>query len=149
VSAGPQVAAAGAEQASMGVILVIDDEPEIRRLVRICLTVDGHQVIEAADGRAAIEVLRDRRLDLLLLDLMMPEVDGWAVLAAVAGMARGRRPRVVVLSALAEDLNAARARLCGADAYVQKPFDPFAMEELIDRLLAGGLPARSPGPRGD
>jgi CheY-like chemotaxis protein len=119
----------------MGVILVIDDEPEIRRLVRICLTVDGHQVLEAGDGQAAIELLRQRRPDLLLLDLMMPEVDGWAVLQAVAGMAPGRRPRVVVLSALAEDLTAVRARACGADAYVQKPFDPFAMEALIDGLL--------------
>ena len=120
----------------MSTVLVVDDQAEIRRLVRICLTVDGHQVLEAANGREAIELLAGRRPDLVLLDLMMPEVDGWQVLASVRQLPPPRRPKVVILSALSEDSATSRALAQGADAYLQKPFDPFVMEELINRLLS-------------
>ena len=86
----------------MAAILIADDEARIRRLVADFLKRDGHTILEAADGRQALELIERERIDLAILDVMMPYVDGFAVLAAIRAREGDRMP-VMMLTARAED----------------------------------------------
>jgi len=111
-------------------ILVIDDEPPIRRLLRITLTAHGHRVIEAATAREALSLLRHERPDLVLLDLGLPDMDGQALIGAIR--AESAVP-IVVLSSRGEEATKVQALDAGADDYVTKP---FGAEELLARIRA-------------
>jgi CheY-like chemotaxis protein len=106
----------------MARILVVDDEPDIRLLVRFFLEPSGHEVIEAATGRAGVEWMSSLSPDLVLLDLRLPDVDGWEVLEEVSRLPEDERPRVVVMSAHASPSTLERAAREGADGYIVKPF---------------------------
>src|SRR4051812_27816502 len=97
-------------------VLVVDDEDDVRTFVRLVLETAGYEVRCAADGKEALQAIHIERPDLVVLDLMMPVMDGWQVLAAIA---HEHPPLVVVLSAAA-DLS--RAQVLGAAATVAKPF---------------------------
>jgi len=120
-------------------VLIVDDEPDVLLTLRMILEAEGFEPSLAADGETALRRIDEEQPDLVLLDIMMPVLDGWFVLAELAG--RARRPFVVVCSAKSSDVDRARARELGADEYVTKPFEP-------DHLLAviRGLLARSTGP---
>ena len=111
-------------------VLVIDDEPPIRRLLRTTLAVQDYRVIEAADGREGLSLLRHERPDLLLLDLGLPDIDGLELIR----MIRAESPvPIVVLSSREDERGKVEALDLGADDYVTKP---FGMEELVARLRA-------------
>jgi CheY-like chemotaxis protein len=120
-------------------ILVVDDDPTILRLLQVNLEMEGHEVLPAEDGFEALATLRAQRPEVVLLDVMMPGLDGWQVCeriradedAAIASVP------VVFLSARAQESDLARGAEVGADAYVTKPFDPLALVELVERLAAG------------
>jgi DNA-binding response OmpR family regulator len=109
----------------MGRILVVDDEPDILLLLRMNLEAEGHDVLLAADGEMALARIAEHKPDLVLLDVMMPLLDGWGVLQALQGQDRA----VVMVSAKADPRDAQRALELGALDYLTKPFD-------LDRLLA-------------
>ena len=100
-------------------VLIVDDEPDILMLLRTGLQADGFRTALAGDGETALARVQDHDPDVILLDLMMPMVDGWTVLDALSGR---RRPALVVVSARARESDMARAYRLGADAYVTKPF---------------------------
>jgi DNA-binding response OmpR family regulator len=104
-------------------ILIVDDDPDIRLLLRLELAADGHQIIEAGDGEAALAALEEEAVDLLLLDMMMPVMDGWEVLRALDPAAA---PPILVITALATDSDRHVAELLelGALDVIAKPFDP-------------------------
>jgi CheY-like chemotaxis protein len=117
-------------------ILVVDDDPTILRLLQVNLEMEGHEVLTAGDGYEALEQLRDGRPEVVLLDVMMPGLDGWQVCERIRAdddAALASTP-VVFLSARAQESDLARGTEVGADAYVTKPFDPLALIELVERL---------------
>ena len=109
-------------------ILVADDEKEIRELLRLYLENSGYTVIEAEDGQQALDVLRREKIDLCLLDIMMPKLDGYRVLQELR---KESNIPVVILSAKDADSEKILGLNLGADDYMTKPFNPL---ELVARV---------------
>jgi DNA-binding response OmpR family regulator len=116
----------------MGRILVVDDEPDILLLLRMNLEAEGHEVLLAADGEMALARIAEHRPDLVLLDVMMPLLDGWGVLQAIDGQERA----VVMVSAKADPRDAEKALQLGALDYLTKPFDLDRLLAVVDQQLA-------------
>lgn len=114
----------------MYTILICDDDRDIRRALRIYLTGEGYRVLEAENGRQALEVLEGSKADLVLMDVMMPGLDG---LAATMKLREGSSVPVILLTAKSEDTDKILGLTVGADDYVTKPFNPL---ELIARVKA-------------
>lgn len=121
----------------MSRVLAVDDDPTILRLVEVNLELEGHEVHTAADGQEALERAREVRPEVMLLDVMMPRLDGWQVCERVRADHDLAGMLVVILSARAQEADLARGQRVGADAYVTKPFDPLELVELVERLVAG------------
>ena len=131
----------------MSTILIADDEARIRRLVSDFLKRDGHTIIEAADGKTALELIENRRptLDLAILDVMMPGMDGFEVLREVREQETGdSHLPVMLLTARAEDADQVRGLEGGADDYVTKPFSPIVLAARVRTLLKREGRAASP-----
>jgi two-component system KDP operon response regulator KdpE len=111
-------------------ILVADDEPQIRRVMRTTLSAQGYTVLEARDGEEALELLRNERADLVLLDVNMPRLDG---LAACREIRRGSDVPIIMLTVRNSEHDKVSALDAGADDYVVKP---FGVEELLARIRA-------------
>jgi CheY-like chemotaxis protein len=120
-------------------ILVVDDEPDIRQLVRFTLGLDGHEVVEARDGAEALEVVGRHRPDLIVLDVMMPEVSGWDALTQLKADddERVRHIPVVMLTALSSALDRAKGGIEGAVRYLNKPIAPDDLRETVADALNG------------
>lgn len=110
-------------------VLIADDEPTIRQLLETNLFLEGFTPLLASDGREALEKIFAEQPDVVLLDLMMPGVDGWQVLDALREAAW--KPRVIVLSAKAADSSKLKGWLKGCDDYITKPFD---LDDLLGRI---------------
>jgi len=131
--AAPSAAAAG----TAGTVLVIDDDPAARNIARRLLTREGFGVIEAADGEAGLQLAREHHPDLITLDVLMPGMDGWAVLTALkADPALAEIP--VILQSIIEDRNMGFA--LGASEYLTKPIDRKRLLALVRRHVATGGP---------
>jgi DNA-binding response OmpR family regulator len=118
-------------------ILVVDDDAKIRRLVRTYLERDGHRVVEAADGPGAIDALRRERPSLVVLDLMLPGIDGLSIIRDLRTAAPdpAHRPAVLVLSARGLTSDRIEGLAVGADDYLSKPFSPAELALRVRRLL--------------
>ncbi len=112
-------------------ILVVDDEENIRQLVRKYANFEGYKVTEAADGMEALEICRQCSFDLIILDVMMPELDGFSALRRIRQ--EDRRTPVLMLSARGEEYDRIHGFELGVDDYVVKPFSP---KELMLRVSA-------------
>ena len=122
-------------------VLVIDDEAPIRLLCRVNLEAEGMRVLEAADGPSGLEKARSKRPDVILLDVMMPGLDGWRVAEELLEDPETREIPIVFLTARAEFRDRARGLDIGGIDYVTKPFNPVELAPLVrgllDRLEAG------------
>lgn len=112
-------------------ILAVDDEPPLRKLLRTGLDAHGFDVLEAEDGKAALALLRRNAIDLMVLDLGLPGMDGFEVIRQLREA--GSALPIVVLSARADEAGKVRALDMGADDFVTKP---FGMDELLARIRA-------------
>jgi CheY-like chemotaxis protein len=112
-------------------VLVVDDEPQVVWVLQFSLEAEGYRTYSARDGRQALKEVSEHHPRLMVLDIMMPEMDGWAVLEAMTKLPREERPRVVMVSALSSLRDRARAKELGADAFVPKPFN---VDDLIGIL---------------
>ncbi|CAO3358727.1 response regulator transcription factor [Azospirillum sp. 11R-A] len=110
-------------------VLVVDDEPPIRRFLRTSLTAQGYDIVEAEDGTKALEEVRRRSPDLLVLDLGLPGIDGLEVIRRLRGS--GVTLPIIVLSSRVDEAGKVEALDLGADDYVTKP---FGVEELLARI---------------
>ena len=119
-------------------VLVVDDEPRVLRFVRAELESDGYRVLVATNGRQAIELHESERPALVILDLVMPDMDGFEVLRRIRVAAR---TPVIVLTGRASDVDKIRGLDLGADDYLTKPFNP---DELAARMRAVLRRARGP-----
>lgn len=111
-------------------VLVVDDDPEIRDVVHIFLRNEGFTIFEAEDGLQALQILNRERIDLIILDVMMPNLDG---IKACFKIRETSNIPIIMLSAKAEDIDKITGLTTGADDYVSKPFNPL---ELIARVKA-------------
>jgi two-component system response regulator MtrA len=122
-------------------VLLVDDERAIRTICRVNLEGDGFAVQEAEDGARAIEEVRREAPALVLLDVMMPGIDGWGVAEQLAADAETRDVPVVFLSARAAVEDRLRAQELGAVGYVVKPFDPLKLgatvRDVLERVARG------------
>jgi DNA-binding response OmpR family regulator len=117
-------------------VLVIDDEAPIRLLCRVNLEAEGMEVLEAADGPSGLETARAETPDVILLDVMMPGLDGWRVAEELLDDERTARIPIVFLTARAELRDRARGIDLGGVDYVTKPFNPIELAPLVRDLLA-------------
>lgn len=111
-------------------ILVVDDEPRMIHFIRLNLEHDGYEVVEATSGAEAMEVMRDRLPDLVLLDVMMPDLDGFETLRMIREIST---LPVIMLTAKGEEEDRVRGLELGADDYISKPFSP---REMVSRVKA-------------
>ena len=116
-------------------VLVIDDEAPIRLLCRVNLEAEGMEVLEAADGPSGLEKARSETPDVILLDVMMPGLDGWRVAEELLDDQRTESIPIVFLTARAELRDRARGLDLGGVDYVTKPFNPVELAPLVRELL--------------
>jgi DNA-binding response OmpR family regulator len=112
-------------------ILIVDDESSIRLVCQLNLDAVGFQTLEAPDGETALALARSEQPDLILLDVMLPGIDGWSVAEQLGAAPDTRDIPILFLSARSDPSDEARAHEVGALGYLTKPFDP---EELIARV---------------
>jgi DNA-binding response OmpR family regulator len=116
-------------------VLVIDDEAPIRLLCRVNLEAEGMDVIEAADGPSGVDLARNEHPDVILLDVMMPGLDGWRVAEQLLEDDRTMGIPIIFLTARAEFRDRARGLDIGGVDYVTKPFNPLELAPLVQGLL--------------
>ena len=117
-------------------VLVIDDEAPIRLLCRVNLEAEGMEVLEAADGPSGLDQARREHPDVVLLDVMMPGLDGWRVAEHLLDDERTKSIPIVFLTARAEFRDRARGLDIGGVDYVTKPFNPLELAPLVEDVLA-------------
>lgn len=119
----------------MARVLVIDDEPDVLLLCRVNLQHAGHDVLEASDGERGLERAKDQRPDAIVLDLMLPALDGYGVLSALQSDENTRDIPVLVLTAKAQREDRVRCWEEGASEYMTKPFSPSALSSALTQLI--------------
>lgn len=116
-------------------VLVVDDEAPIRLLCRVNLEAEGMEVIEAADGQTGLALARSEQPDVILLDVMMPAMDGWQVAEQLVEDAQAGQIPLVFLTARAELRDRARGLELGGVDYITKPFNPVELASVVRGLL--------------
>lgn len=116
-------------------ILAVDDERSIVRLVQVNLERHGYQVVTAFDGREAMEKIAANRPDLIVMDVMMPYMDGFSVLQELRRDPATRELPVIMLTAKAMDSDVFRGYQIGADCYLTKPFHPGELLNFVRRIF--------------
>ena len=119
----------------MAKILAVDDEKHIVRLVQINLQKEGHEVATANTGKEALEVVSEFAPDLIVMDVMMPEMDGFEALKKLKENPATKEIPVIMLTAKAQDADVFRGWQSGADLYLTKPFNPAELLTFVKRLL--------------
>jgi DNA-binding response OmpR family regulator len=118
-------------------ILIVEDEESLLKLETILLTVKGYEVSGATTGKAALEKLSAGTFDLVLLDIMLPDIEGYDICSRIKEDPRHAGIPVVMLTARKSTEDQERGTSCGADAYLTKPFKSAMIIEVIERLLSG------------
>lgn len=122
----------------MAKILVCDDERHIVRLIQVNLEKAGHNVVTAYDGKDGLEKIRAEKPALVVLDVMMPYMDGFEVLKSLRREPETMNIPVIMLTAKAQDKDVFEGYHFGADMYLTKPFNPIELLTFVKRILAGG-----------
>ena len=117
-------------------ILVIDDEPELRMMIRTRLEANGYEVSEAEDGAIGLQKARNTKPDLIILDIMMPKMDGYKVARLLKFDERYRNIPIIMLTVRSQKSDQETGKAVGGDAYLTKPYKPEEMLETVARLLS-------------
>ena len=118
-------------------VLYIEDEQEMIDLVRLILSRKGYEVMGAAGGREGLELVGRERPDLVLLDLMMPDMDGWDVYQQLRAEEGTRQIPVIVITAKAQSIDKVLGlHIARVDDYISKPFSPQELVDSVERVLA-------------
>lgn len=118
-------------------ILIADDDPVIVKLLQVNLEMEGYEVVAAQDGQDAVEKAARERPDLVILDIMMPRMDGWTAREALLRTPGVEDTPVIFLSARAQQADLRKGYEAGVAEYVTKPFDPIALLDIVQRVLNG------------
>jgi DNA-binding response OmpR family regulator len=116
-------------------LLIVDDEDGVRALVRMTLDNGDYQIIEASDGHEALDLAREHRPDLVLLDVMLPDLSGMDVCRKIKDDPELSSTTVVMLTARAQTTDVGDAEEAGADGYFTKPFSPIALTRKVESIL--------------
>ena len=116
-------------------ILVVEDEESLLKLESILFTSKGYAVTGARDGKSALEAIAAEQPDLVVLDIMLPDLDGFDICRIIKENPETRNLPVIMLTAKKSSLDLERGRLAGADAYITKPFKSVKVLEVIEGLL--------------
>jgi len=116
-------------------ILIIDDEPQLVELLKIRLEANDYEVLVAADGQEGLKAARSKKPDLIILDLMLPKVDGFTVCRMLKFDEKYKNIPIIMFTARAQDSDKRLGKEVGADDYVTKPFDPQVLLDKISKLL--------------
>jgi len=127
---------------SKGKILVVDDEIYIVHILDFSLGMEGYEVVTALDGEQALEKLKVEKPDLIVLDIMMPKLDGYEVCKAIKSDPETRQIPVILLSAKGRNVDQKMGFDVGADDYITKPFSPRKLVERINQLLGQAVTER-------
>lgn len=117
-------------------ILVVDDEPPIVRLMEFILARHGHQMLTAVNGEEALEMIHEHAPDLILLDIMMPRIDGYEVARTLRADPKFADLPIIMLSAKAQEEDIQRGMEVGVDEYITKPFSPPHLVHVVDTHMA-------------
>jgi DNA-binding response OmpR family regulator len=120
----------------MKTVMLVEDERAMRRLVEITLGSGRYHVLAVGDGESALRLAATTHVDLALVDVAMPGMDGFTVCQRLKALSAEARPHVVMLTAHASPSDRERGRFAGADDYVAKPFSPVSLLDCVRRLLA-------------
>jgi len=118
-------------------ILVVEDEVDVLDVVKTRLEAHGYDVLEAFDGKAGLDVARTKKPDLIILDLMLPKMDGYEVCRMLKKDEAYKDIPIVMLTAKTQDKDVRMAATSGADAYITKPFEAYILLDTVDKLLQG------------
>ena len=116
-------------------ILIVDDEPQILLLLEARLKANGYEVLSAEDGFAGLELAKKEKPDLVILDLMLPKMDGFKICGLLKRDSRYSKIPVILFTAKAQETDIQMGTEVGADAYVTKPFEPRLLLGKIQELL--------------
>jgi len=128
----------------MAKILIVDDDPDMRLAIGSVLRSRSYDVIEAGDGEEALRKLKEEKPDLMLLDLLMPKMDGFAVVKELKNAQEGySNIPILIISSIREEASHRRYELevghkLDVDEYIEKPIEPFILLERVQRLLSKG-----------
>lgn len=128
-------------------ILVCDDERHIVRLIQVNLERQGYNVVTAYDGKEGLEKAQAEKPDLMVLDVMMPYMDGFEVLKALRREQATEALPVIMLTAKAQDKDVFEGYHYGADMYLTKPFNPMELVTFVKRILGGSGDGGPGGPK--
>ena len=115
-------------------ILIVDDEKDIREIIKISLVQDGYVVVEAHNGRTAVELAKSEKPDLITLDIMLPDIDGFQVAKEIKENPKTAHIPIIILSVLSEDKKEYRQ---GIADYLSKPFRPEDLVETVNKVIEG------------
>jgi CheY-like chemotaxis protein len=118
------------------VILIVEDDPKSMTLTKDLLKISGYETIQAIDGKQGVELAKAAKPDLILMDIMMPKMDGYAACHEIKADPATKNIPIVMLTAVGYDLNRKLAKQYGANGYVTKPFDRQQLIDAISPLLA-------------
>lgn len=118
-------------------ILIADDDPIIIKLLQVNLEMEGYDVVTAHDGQDAVEKAGKEQPDLVILDIMMPRMDGWAARQALLAIPELKAIPVIFLSARAQQADLRKGYEADVAEYITKPFDPVDLLEVVQKVLAG------------
>jgi DNA-binding response OmpR family regulator len=122
------------------IVLIIEDEGEIRNFIARVLQLEGYKVLETGDGTAGLNMIRENSIALVLLDLRLPGTDGWSILREIKRSPDLARIPVVVLTAIAENIQRKRALRMGATKYLVKPLSAHSLSMIISDTLSVSCP---------
>lgn len=117
------------------VILVADDSPTIRKFVSVALSVKGYEIISCSDGMEAMEKLPSSKIDLIITDLNMPNIDGFELIRSVRSNIEFKDLPIIVLSSLGSNDDIQKGLEYGANSYIVKPFDPKRVVYEVSKYL--------------
>jgi len=116
-------------------ILIVDDEPSIIVPVQFLMEQNGYDVMVAFSGEEAMEIIAENKVDLILLDIMLPVIDGFEVCQRVRENSQWNNIKIILLTALGSDANVEKGLSLGADAYITKPFSNIEIVNKVKQLL--------------
>ncbi|MFA5976108.1 MAG: response regulator [Elusimicrobiota bacterium] len=119
----------------MAYVLIADDDPDNRNLLKIRLEAIGHEVMEATDGEDGLRRAQRQKPDLVILDVMMPKIDGWELCRRLRADPKTHTTPIIMLTACSQDIEQLRGWESGADEYLTKPWDAEKLMQAITRLL--------------
>lgn len=117
-------------------VLVVDDTASVRQLIRVNLELDGYEVHEAVDGQDCLDRIADIAPDVVMIDVVMPRLDGYATVASLRSDPVTAAVPVVMVTTQVQAADLRRAAEVGVDAHVSKPFDPDSLADVVQRALA-------------